>query len=60
MDRERTGQFDKMAPRPPSNGTLTRNDLSIGEAVEFEISGSVIMASLDARGFRLTVRAIPP
>lgn len=47
MERERAGMFDLHAPRPPANGVVARDDLTIGEAVEFDLSGQTILATLD-------------
>lgn len=59
MDRELAGLFDKMA-RPPSNGTLTRDDLVVGERVEFDLSDNVMQAVLDGLSDdgRATVRSM--
>jgi hypothetical protein len=47
MERERTGQFEPNARRPPTNGIIIRDDLNIGDDIEFELSGRAIEAILE-------------
>lgn len=44
MDRERLGQYDIYAPRPPANGVVIPDALKIDDAVEYELAGTVIAA----------------
>lgn len=44
--KERAEEFDK-GLRPPTNGIMTRDDLAIGDTVEFEISGRQILGILE-------------
>lgn len=41
MDRERLGQFELHAPRPPANGFVIPH-VAVGEQVEFELAGQMI------------------
>ena len=47
QDRERSGAFETSYPRPPANGIVTRDDLVIGEQVEYEVSDRTILGALE-------------
>jgi hypothetical protein len=44
MDRERLGQYDLHAPRPPANGVVIPDALKLNDAVEYDLAGTVIEA----------------
>lgn len=45
MDRERRGEYEPHAPRPPANGIVTQS-IAIGEDVEFTLAGEVVCGVL--------------
>lgn len=46
MERERRGEYERHAPRPPANGIVIRDDLSIGQQVEYDWVGNVVEAAV--------------
>lgn len=44
MEHERIGAYEPHARRPPANGLVLRDDLQVGQAVEYDIAGTVVEA----------------
>lgn len=59
MDRERRGVYEPHAPRPPANGIVIPDALTVGDAVEYDLAGTVIEAAISALSpnGRATIRA---
>lgn len=60
MDRERRGLYEPHAPRPPANGVVLPDALTVGDAVEYDLAGTAIEAVIDelSASGRATIRAL--
>ena len=59
IDHELSGAYEPAAPRPPANGVVMPDAISIGDTVECDFAGAAIEAVLEALSpsGRATIRA---